>query len=70
MDANLTIKVEITKRRLRQRQIAIHLGVAESYLSDCLTGIKPLNDDFVKRIYQAMDELAPIPTPAGVDREP
>ncbi len=62
MDEKLTIKVELTKRRLRQRQIAIHMGVAESYLSDCLTGIKPLSDDFKKRIYQAMDELA-----AGVD---
>jgi transcriptional regulator with XRE-family HTH domain len=53
----IEIKFAIIEARLTQRQIADHLGVRESYLSDFLRGRRPLTQNMEQRILDSIKEL-------------
>lgn len=54
----MEIRIELLKRGITQRQLALHLGVSDSYLSDILRSIKPVNSDLIREIKQAIEDLS------------
>lgn len=59
MDSTTDLKVEIAKRRLRQREIALYLCMAESTVSNIINGIVERPKDRAK-IIEAIEELTEI----------
>lgn len=65
-DTLTKMRVALLTSRVRQVDVAMHLGIAESELSRFLNGRRRLPEGFEQRFYQAVDELSPAgPTPVG-----
>ena len=69
MSEQLEIRLELMKRGLTQRQIALYLGLSDSYVSDILRSIRPVGSDILRDIRQAINELSPPNTPTSKSNE-
>jgi len=58
MNDCLELKVEMVRCRIRQHQVAKLLDISESYLSDILNAVKPVDSDMKRRIRKAIDVLS------------
>lgn len=54
----LELKAEMVLRRVRQRQVAVRLGISESQFSDMLNGYRAVDSDLKRRIREIIDELS------------
>ena len=58
MSELIDIKIDLLKRGLTQRQLALHLGVSDSYISDILRSIRPVGNEIIQEIRRAIGELS------------
>lgn len=54
----LDLKIEMCRRRIKQREVAAQIGISESRLSDLLTGFRPVDSEMKRRIREAVRTLA------------
>lgn len=54
MNDLLELKAEMVRHRIRQRQVARYLDIGESYLSDVLNAVRPVDSDIKRRIREAI----------------
>lgn len=59
MDAPTRMRVRLAITQVRQRQVALRLGLSSDRVSDILTGTRSVPEGFEDRFNEAVDELAP-----------
>lgn len=57
MSELMDLKLRMVKNGIKQREVAKAIDVSEGYLSDIMTGYKPVDSDLRKKIVAALEQL-------------